>query len=831
MDWMLSSGGAPSMVLIPLGIRYNNQYYISIHCLSYLDDLIVQLKTDDKKTHSRRRGLGYVDIINTDLKPILILSSKNDEPKIFRSAVRLLAEISTPIECLVFEETVNHANGKSPNVIYELTQLLYKCKEAFLDLSVIQAIMHNLEHLLEKQALSSEETIFITFALVLFRNVLHAPERQPGAQQKLLCNLFSQKFDGFLLKLLACPQKGDWAAVITQIISVIFKDQPVENIQNRLRIKMETSGSENYDESNNSSDEVGQNSTPNEVSTFLDQFVVDFMLDGYNVVVGILHLQLLRDKNVPLDKPQFFWLIAYFLGFASILKLDLQSITNVLHIDILCYLTWEAVCEIGRLDKNTLQRSMDANPRRIHRCVRAIREYLQACQVYSRLDSTRVNISGPGSSHEYQRWSYLLRGYLPAMRELRQLFVLLLRQFNPKFHCRRLLSDMITGNHLLLTTLKQANDFPASVPRFDMMTEHLSQFCTKTILARYGSALSDFRTNGPFLNDSIFTILLHVKNDLGKIDLLLHPVVLRPFVKIWEESFDICDNWHTLIECVLQTFWKNHRSGNYSIGSYPWNTTTDGLADEENLTLTKAKHPAGNNISSFNVLHTDTQSVVNQLKNSGFQKQLIWIQSSLLAACSARLGTYVGQEFRNPIASLSLRTNMPCPIIPWTEEESFALNSDLFHSLIFQIGLIPPTSCDSVYPCIPREWSADTVYKVALVFGNVDQQNIDFDLACVCKSQLNNRAVGPLFDISTDGFHQRICQMSAEKEQKQDELLASLPEVSFNVWEWMEKSAELGEIWAPEIEDAAISDMANGVNALGFFDEFSSREDEECAME
>lgn len=63
-------------------------------------------------------------------------------------------------------------------------------------------------HFLFQQALSSEETIFITFALVLFRNVLHAPERQPRAQQnQLLCNLFSQKFDGFLLKLLACPQR------------------------------------------------------------------------------------------------------------------------------------------------------------------------------------------------------------------------------------------------------------------------------------------------------------------------------------------------------------------------------------------------------------------------------------------------------------------------------------------------------------------------------------------------------------------------------------------------------------------------------------------------
>jgi hypothetical protein len=153
-----------------------------------------------------------------------------------------------------------------------------------------------------------------------------------------------------------------------------------------------------------------------------------------------------------------------------------------------------------------------------------------------------------GSSHEYQRWSYLLRGFLHAMRDLRQLFVLLLRQFSSKFHCRRLLCDIITGNHLLLTTLKQVDEFPACVPRFDM-TEHLSQFCTTTILARYGSALTDFRTNGPFINESIFSILLHITNDLGKIDLLLHPVILRPFVKIWEESLYVSFHFLKQICC------------------------------------------------------------------------------------------------------------------------------------------------------------------------------------------------------------------------------------------------------------------------------------------
>lgn len=34
MDWLTLSGGAPSWILIPLGIFYKNQYYTSDECLS-----------------------------------------------------------------------------------------------------------------------------------------------------------------------------------------------------------------------------------------------------------------------------------------------------------------------------------------------------------------------------------------------------------------------------------------------------------------------------------------------------------------------------------------------------------------------------------------------------------------------------------------------------------------------------------------------------------------------------------------------------------------------------------------------------------------------------
>ena len=113
-----------------------------------------------------------------------------------------------------------------------------------------------------------------------------------------------------------------------------------------------------------------------------------------------------------------------------------------------------------------------------------------------------------------------------------------------------------------------------------------------------------------------------------------------------------------------------------------------------------------------------------------------WIQSSLLTACSARLGAYDGQEFRHLIACISLKMDSSCPIVPWTETEASALRSELFLLLLHHIGLIPPAPHAFLYPLIPLEWSADTLYSFALFFGPVLQQEVDFDLTRVSKVEL-----------------------------------------------------------------------------------------------
>jgi timeless protein len=76
--------------------------------------------------------------------------------------------------------------------------------------------------------------------------------------------------------------------------------------------------------------------------------------------------------------------------------------------------------------------------------------------------------------------------------------------------------------------------------------------------------------------------------------------------------------------------------------------------------------------------------------------------------------------------------NCSCPIVPWTEEEASSLRSELFLFLLDRLSLLPSTPI-ALYPCIPCEWSPNTIYSVALLLGPIDQQRVDFDVTLLSK--------------------------------------------------------------------------------------------------
>lgn len=273
--------------------------------------------------------------------------------------------------------------------------------------------------------------------------------------------------------------------------------------------------------------------TDEDISNILKEFTVDFLLKGYGFLVQDLHSKLLSESHVTIDTSHFFWLITYFLKFASQLELDLEHIRPVLSFDIVSYLTYEGVNLCEQLELNSRQKGVDLKPnlRRIHLVVTAIREYLQTLDIYKK------------SSHLSKEDMDLinkLRIQVCETENLRQLFVLLIRCYHPQLQSRNYLKDIIVTNHLLLMLLDSVasqEDLKTSVD----MTEHISQFATVDIMHQYGILLETFEENGQFVNDCIFTMMHHIGGDLNQVTILFQPNILKTFSQIWETECEIID--------------------------------------------------------------------------------------------------------------------------------------------------------------------------------------------------------------------------------------------------------------------------------------------------
>ena len=221
------------------------------------------------------------------------------------------------------------------------------------------------------------------------------------------------------------------------------------------------------------------------------------------------------------------------MRFAPLLELDAEQLKDIFNVDFLCYLTYE-VGEIEQFKMDSIQLATADFKHYLLSLqfgAKAISQYLQTLDAYYRLGSG----AGDGQSQERNVITQVL-SHLPAMHDLRQLFLLQLRQFNPNIQNREYLRDIITANHVLLVNLERASQLSSC--SFDLR-QHLKQFCSQAIISQYGIALEDFKTNGQFVNDSIFTILHHVGTDLGRADLLCNPVILRPFSNIWKGQFHV----------------------------------------------------------------------------------------------------------------------------------------------------------------------------------------------------------------------------------------------------------------------------------------------------
>nr|CAD7448253.1 unnamed protein product [Timema bartmani] len=286
--------------------------------------------------------------------------------------------------------------------------------------------------------------------------------------------------------------------------------------------------------------------TDEDVFHLMKEFTVDFLLKGYNCLVQELHRQLVTNQALVIDTSHFFWLITYFLKFTTQLELELEHVSGVLSYEMLSYLVYEGVFVCEQLEMFSKRQDGDMKPclRRMHLAVTAIREFLQAVDVYNKMTHL---------SQEGKEAFVKLQLQMAATEDLRCLFVMLLHQFNPNCQSIQYLQDVIVTNHNLLLFLDRANKLPG-FKSTSSFTEYIQQFATVEIMHQYGLLLENIQDNGEFINDCVFTMMHHIGGDVRQVSTLFQPSILKCFTRIWESDFELCDDWSDLIEYVILKF-------------------------------------------------------------------------------------------------------------------------------------------------------------------------------------------------------------------------------------------------------------------------------------
>lgn len=108
--------------------------------------------------------------------------------------------------------------------------------------------------------------------------------------------------------------------------------------------------------------------TDEDITNILKEFTVDFLLKAYSNLVVNLHSQLITNVHMQMDTSHFFWLVTYFLKFATQLELDLEHIEPMLSYEIFSYLIFQGIWLYEELEISKEYSDVDLKPclRRLH---------------------------------------------------------------------------------------------------------------------------------------------------------------------------------------------------------------------------------------------------------------------------------------------------------------------------------------------------------------------------------------------------------------------------------------------------------------------------------
>ncbi|XP_064471773.1 protein timeless homolog isoform X2 [Ornithodoros turicata] len=214
-----------------LGSWTSKGYTKDPDCIESLKDILRYLKRDSG-SHEVRRLLGRIQVLNTDLLPLL--KFYHDDSLLFELLLRLLVNLTNPAILLYKEELPQEKSAR--NDYMEIVAHLQSYKKAFTDSKVWEAIVKKLESLLymSPQERGDEENDTIERMLVMVRNVVHVPanpteekrtDDDVSVHDQVLWAMHLAKMEDLLLYICTSDVDQDYCFHALEILSLMLREQ------------------------------------------------------------------------------------------------------------------------------------------------------------------------------------------------------------------------------------------------------------------------------------------------------------------------------------------------------------------------------------------------------------------------------------------------------------------------------------------------------------------------------------------------------------------------------------------------------------------------------
>ncbi|CAH1731206.1 protein timeless [Aphis gossypii] len=295
---------------------------------------------------------------------------------------------------------------------------------------------------------------------------------------------------------------------------------------------------------------------PNEkciISYFLQKFTVCFLQNGFNTLVDELHCLLTSNSQQHIDTSLYFWLLTYFCRFCKLCNIELKLVRRVVSLKLISFIVHEGlkISEQLTIAKRQKSPNIHLKVRHLHLSIMAIKEVIKTIEFYRQTavdspiytDLLKDFQNSGSSSPESITWA----------KDLKSLFTLLIRYYDSDIQIIEYLHDLIITNHMVLSlfdTLKDCRSLN------DNINAYIKKFAVPDIMHKYGIVLQNYEKNSEIVNESVFTMMHHISK-IENSTALYQPIILKTFLKMFENNDFQYKRWSDLIENVLNKFLKS----------------------------------------------------------------------------------------------------------------------------------------------------------------------------------------------------------------------------------------------------------------------------------